>query len=217
MTAHRSTDRSCVASTRVIREHHYFRRGPPRRLGLRHARRRRRALRREPRVRLVLRLGERPPATASGSPCPVGGGANTSKVIVSSVSFKDGVIREAGKTEFPGYGGIFNVTRDSILLAHDVTYVGDQGGAGSPTQPPQKSELQYIDIHDAAGAIALRGKVEVPGSVQSWGADNGRWNLDLRRWPPRPRARDEVRLHRQQSPGVLALDRRFPWRPTHPS
>ncbi|MFO0677561.1 MAG: beta-propeller domain-containing protein [Polyangiaceae bacterium] len=105
-----------------------------------------------------------------------GGVANTSKVVVSSVGFKDGVIREAGRSEFPGYGGLVNVTPKSILLAHDVTYTGD---GPYPANGAQKSELQYIDIQDPAGAIALRGKIEVPGSVQSWGADNGRWNLDF--------------------------------------
>jgi hypothetical protein len=102
------------------------------------------------------------------------GGYSGSKLVVSAVSFKDGAIATTGWKEFPGYSGIFNVTPDSIMLAHDVTT--DSGGYPSPTG---RTELQYIDISDPGGTIALRGKLEVNGRVQGWGADNGRWNVDF--------------------------------------
>lgn len=107
-----------------------------------------------------------------------GVGSSTSsgaKVVVSSVSFAGGVIKQAGYKEFAGYGGVFNVTPTSIMLAHDVV--------SDPTQPYSnptgKTELQYIDISDYGGKIALRGAVQVNTRVQGWGADNGRWHLDF--------------------------------------
>ncbi len=42
-----------------------------------------------------------------------------------------------------------------------------------------QTDLQYVDISDPAGAIALRGKLTVDGVVSGWGPDNGRWNLDF--------------------------------------
>src|SRR5262249_24117594 len=62
-------------------------------------------------------------------------------------------------------------TDSAIIMAHDTSNY-ENGTVG-------KSELQYIDISDAAGAIQLRGSIEVKGSLQGWGADNGRWNLDF--------------------------------------
>ncbi|HEX7664712.1 MAG TPA: beta-propeller domain-containing protein [Polyangiaceae bacterium] len=103
------------------------------------------------------------------------GGTSGEKVIVSSVSFANGVIKQTGYQEFSGYSAIFNVTPNSIMLAHDIPQ--------DPTQqwsaPSGVSELQYVDISDPGGAIRLRGKVQANGSVQGWGADNGRWNVDF--------------------------------------
>jgi len=111
---------------------------------------------------------------ADGVAVPGGGGTTSTgpSVVVTSVSFAGGAIKQAGTKSFPGYSGIFNVTPNSILLAHDVT-------TGPYGQTTGKSELQYIDISDPAGAIALRGTAQVNGSLQGWGADNGRWNLDF--------------------------------------
>jgi hypothetical protein len=103
------------------------------------------------------------------------GPSGGAKVIVSSVSFAGGVIKQAGYKEFPGYGGVFNVTPTSIMFAHDVVT--------DPTQPwsnpTGKTELQYVDITDFGGKIVLRGAVQVNTRVQGWGADNGRWHLDF--------------------------------------
>jgi hypothetical protein len=105
---------------------------------------------------------------------PYGGGAaSTPSVIVSSVNFAGGVISAVDSKTFPGYGGVFNVTPNSIMLAHPVA-------AASPNlPPPPQTELVYLDISDPAGAIRQRGSINVDGTVQGWGADNGRWNLDF--------------------------------------
>ena len=51
-------------------------------------------------------------------------------------------ITAVGHTEFPGYAGVFNVTANSILLAHQTgDYTSNQ------------SELVYLDISDPAGAM----------------------------------------------------------------
>ena len=102
------------------------------------------------------------------------GGYGASKLVVSAVNFKDGAVKTTGWKEFPGYSAVFNVTPFSIMLARDVTT--DSGGYPSPTG---RTELQYIDISDPGGSIGLRGKLEVSGRVQGWGADQGRWNLDF--------------------------------------
>lgn len=104
------------------------------------------------------------------------GGPNTVKVSVASVSFAGGEISAVDSYEVPGYGGVFNVTPSAILLASDVLANVDQYGYGTSTG---QSQLTYLDISDPAGAIVERGTVVVDGSVQSWGADNGRWNLDF--------------------------------------
>lgn len=102
-------------------------------------------------------------------------GSTSEKVIVSSVSFAGNVIKQTGYQEFAGYSAIFNVTPSSILLAHDIP--------SDPTQPYSEpsgtSTLQYIDISDPGGTIKLRGSINASGSVQGWGADNGRWNVDF--------------------------------------
>ncbi|MGZ3441291.1 MAG: beta-propeller domain-containing protein, partial [Polyangia bacterium] len=91
----------------------------------------------------------------------------TETVIVSSVSFANNAIAAVGKVAFEGYSGIFNVTPNSILLAHD------------PGTQQAQTELLYLDISDPAGAIVKRGAITVDGRAQGWGADNGRWNLDF--------------------------------------
>ncbi|MEO7111148.1 MAG: beta-propeller domain-containing protein [Polyangiaceae bacterium] len=112
---------------------------------------------------------------ASGVGGTVGSGSSAEKVIVSSVSFAGNIIKQKGYQEFSGYSAIFNVTPNSILLAHDIP--------SDPTQPYSEpsgnSVLQYIDISDPGGTIKLRGSIQASGSVQGWGADNGRWNVDF--------------------------------------
>jgi hypothetical protein len=94
-------------------------------------------------------------------------------VIVSSVSFAGGQIQQVSSKTYSGYGGVFNVTPNSIMLAHPVA-------AAQPNlPPPAKTELEYLDISDPGGNIVERGKVAVDGDLQGWGADNGRWNLDF--------------------------------------
>ena len=54
-------------------------------------------------------------------------------MIVSSVSFANNVIQSVGKVTFPGFTGVFNVTPNAIMLAHDapvVTVAVDAGTAG---------------------------------------------------------------------------------------
>lgn len=97
-----------------------------------------------------------------------------SKVVVSAVSFANGTVKQTGKHEVPGYGGVFHVTASAIMFAHDVTT-----NTNGYEQPNGQTELQYIDISDAAGSIVPRGRITVNGRVQGWGADNGRWNLDF--------------------------------------
>lgn len=98
-----------------------------------------------------------------------------SKVLVSAVSFGGNTVKATGKIELPGYGGIFYVNGSSIMLAHDV--VADPSKPWS--EPTGKTELLYVDISDPLGSIKPRGKLQVNGRVQGWGADNGRWNLDF--------------------------------------
>ncbi len=104
------------------------------------------------------------------------GGSTTSNgptVLVSSVSFAGGNIQQIDSKSYAGYGGVFNVTPSSIMLAHPVA-------AAQPNLPdPAKTALQYLDISDPNGAIVERGTIQVAGSISGWGADNGRWNLDF--------------------------------------
>jgi hypothetical protein len=94
-------------------------------------------------------------------------GGYTQSTIVSSVSFANGAVKAVSAQTFPGYTGIFNVTPNSIMLAHDAPSDG------------ASTELVYLDISDPNGAIVQRGKLSVHGHAQGWGADNGRWNLDF--------------------------------------
>jgi hypothetical protein len=105
----------------------------------------------------------------------IAGSASTNgpDVIVSSVSFGGGQIQQIASHTYAGYGGVFNVTQNSILLAHPVA------AANPNLPPPARTALQYLDITDPAGSIVERGSIEVDGSIQGWGADNGRWNLDF--------------------------------------
>ncbi|HKY37125.1 MAG TPA: beta-propeller domain-containing protein [Polyangiaceae bacterium] len=113
---------------------------------------------------------------AEGDAVTMGGGPSTVQVSVASVNFAGGAISAVDSYEVPGYGGVFNVTPSSIMLASDILTNVNQYGYGTPTG---QSQLTYLDISDPAGAIVERGSVIVDGSIQSWGADNGRWNLDF--------------------------------------
>ena len=42
-----------------------------------------------------------------------------------------------------------------------------------------QTDLQFLDITDPKGAIVERGTLTVNGTVNTNGADNGRWNLDF--------------------------------------
>jgi hypothetical protein len=99
--------------------------------------------------------------------------ANLASVIVSSVNFAGGKIQQIASKTYAGYGGVFNVTPNSIMLAHPVA------PAQPNLPPPAKTTLQYLDISDPAGNIVERGSIQVAGDIQGWGADNGRWNLDF--------------------------------------
>ena len=110
--------------------------------------------------------------SAGGVAGPIGAYAGPD-VIVSSVSFAGGQITEVSHKTYSGYGGVFNVTPNSILLAHPAPPV-------QPNLPrPAKTDLAYLDISDPGGTIVERGTIEVDGSIEGWGADNGRWNLDF--------------------------------------
>ena len=106
----------------------------------------------------------------------VSGGPSGNKVVVSSVSFGGGVIRQVDRQEAGGYGGVFNVTPTSIMFAHDLQ---------PPSQNPNvyvqgtQTGLDYLDISDPAGRIVRRGSVAFDGHLQAYGTDNGRWNLDF--------------------------------------
>ncbi len=100
--------------------------------------------------------------------------SNAPSVIVSSVNFTGGVITAADAKTYAGYGGVFNVTPNSILLAHPTANSATNAYANSTT-----TDLQYLDISDPAGAIVERQSITVAGDIQGWGTDNGRWNLDF--------------------------------------
>jgi hypothetical protein len=93
------------------------------------------------------------------------------QVIVSSVSFANNTITAVGSQSFVGYTGIYNVTANSIMLAHDAPSAQQYNAT--------QTELVYLDISDPNGAIVKRGSLVVDGRAQGWGADNGRWNLDF--------------------------------------
>ncbi|MES1176309.1 MAG: beta-propeller domain-containing protein [Myxococcales bacterium] len=101
------------------------------------------------------------------------GGAGVS---VASVNIAGGKVEAMDSYVLPGNGGIFNVTANSILLAHSTLAPADQYGYQAPTG---STELVYLDISDPTGVIRPRGSATFSGYVQGWGADNGRWNLDF--------------------------------------
>jgi len=110
---------------------------------------------------------------------PIGvgvGGYSQAGVSVTSVNIAAGKVEQKGSFRLAGQGGIFNVTADSILLAHNALGPKDDNGY---QQPSGSTELVYIDISDPEGSIAPRGTLSFQGYVQGWGADNGRWNLDF--------------------------------------
>jgi hypothetical protein len=100
--------------------------------------------------------------------------SNGPGVIVSSVNFANGQVKEVSSQTYAGYGGVFNVTPNAIMLAHPDQPPQD-GGYVQPT----RTDLQYLDISDPAGAIVSRGSVQVDGVVDTSGADEGRWSLDF--------------------------------------
>jgi hypothetical protein len=120
-----------------------------------------------------------PVADGVGGGVAVYGGSSTSSVIVSSVAFGGGTVKQMGEKRFDGSGGVFYVNSDSIMLAHDVMQTVTTSDGYSYEQPTGQTDLQYVDISDPAGSIRLRGDLIVDGRVQGWGADNGRWNLDF--------------------------------------
>lgn len=97
-------------------------------------------------------------------------------VSVTSVNIGGGKVEQKGSYRLAGQGGIFNVTPNSILLAHNMLGPKDQYGYQTPNG---STELVYIDISDPEGTIAPRGTLSFQGYIQGWGADNGRWNLDF--------------------------------------
>ena len=86
---------------------------------------------------------------------------NSESVIVSSVNFANGQVKSVGKVEFDGYGGVFNVTPSSILLAHPA----DDGS--------YTSQLVYLDISDPNGAIVQRGTVSVTATCRAGAPTTG--------------------------------------------
>ena len=158
-------------------EHQGRGRREARRLGAGGPRRRQRALRRERGLRLELRLGARrrgPRRRAGSWSVSGGGGASGPNVIVSSVDFAGGQVKQVASQTYAGYGGVFNVTPNSIMLAHPDDPDGD-GGYVQPT----KTDLVYLDISDPGGKIVQRGTLQVDGVVDTSGADEGRWGLDF--------------------------------------
>ena len=98
----------------------------------------------------------------------------TPKVGIASVSFANGVVTPVANQTFPGTGGVFNVTPNSIMFAFQ-----DTQESNAPYGTAGQTDLQYVDISDPGGAIRLRGTITIDGAVNGWGPDNGRWNLDF--------------------------------------
>jgi len=92
------------------------------------------------------------------------GGTSNGGIIVTSVDFSNGQIKQVSSKTFDGNGGIFNVTASSILLAHPDQPQQPQNG---PYVPPTKTDLVYLDIHDPGGNIVQRGTLQVDGVVGS--------------------------------------------------
>jgi hypothetical protein len=105
-------------------------------------------------------------AAASGGVAIGPGGAPAASVVVSSVSFANRAIQRVDTVRYDGFAGVFNVTPTSILLA-------------SAAPNDSSTTLRYLDISDPAGHVRARGSIPVDGTVNGWGTDNGRWNLDF--------------------------------------
>ncbi len=111
-----------------------------------------------------------------GGAVGVGVGNSQMQIGVSSVSFAGGKIEKKSEYNSIGAGGVFYVTRDAILLGRAVYGAPDANGWAQPTGD---SALDYIDISDPGGNILRRGSVTFAGSIQGYGTDNGRWNIDF--------------------------------------
>jgi hypothetical protein len=121
-------------------------------------------------------VGVAVPASGGGGGVSYGYGTNpVPTVAIASVSFANGVVTPVGYQQFPGTGGVFNVTPNAIMLATNVS----AQGTSTNGDPAGQTSLQYVDISDPGGAIKLRGSITVNGAVTGWGPDNGRWNLDF--------------------------------------
>jgi hypothetical protein len=114
------------------------------------------------------------PGGVSGVAVSGGGGSSEPSVIVSSVDFAGGQVKEVASQTYSGYGGVFNVTPNSIMLAHPDTPAGDAAYVA-----PTKTDLVYLDISDPGGKIVQRGTLQVDGVIDTSGADEGRWGLDF--------------------------------------
>ncbi len=117
-------------------------------------------------------------ASNGGSDIATGVGVSTGNgatVAVTSVNFAGGTVRQVDRYEVSGQSGVFNVTPVSIMLASNEQSV-DQNGYTSNTG---RTLLKYLDISDPAGDIKERATAIVNGTIQGWGADNGRWNIDF--------------------------------------
>src|SRR5262249_55222881 len=101
-----------------------------------------------------------------------GGQASQPSVDLTSVSFADGTANLVETKYFPGYGGVFNVSQNAIVLAHPVL------PDGSSSDTSNHTELAYVDITDSAGHFDTRSTITIKGGLNTWGADEGRWNLD---------------------------------------
>lgn len=97
-------------------------------------------------------------------------------VNVTSISFSGGRPSKVDELSYPGYQGIFNVTANAILLAHDKPSTSNPNGWGYSSG---MATIEYLDIADAGGDIIARGKLDVTGSVPWSGSDGGRFNLDF--------------------------------------
>jgi hypothetical protein len=113
-------------------------------------------------------------AVPAGGSSGGGYGGQGPTVKIASVNFANGVVQKVGEQSFNGYGGIFNVTPNAIMLANQ-----HQTDPNAPYNGPAQTDLQYVDISDPNGAIRLRGAITINGGVSGWGPDNGRWNLDF--------------------------------------
>ena len=67
----------------------------------------------------------------SGTTSSGGSSSQGPTVAIASVSFANGVVQKAGEQSFTGYGGIFNVTPNSIMLA--------QPAPAGPERPVQRA------------------------------------------------------------------------------